>query len=99
MPATRKRPREEAVAVQPVKYGELKKDLARLAAHIDPRARRQSGTETAAGPLPSARLETTTRGWADSDEIRGNRAAELKAWLEKNFPLIEEGNDAEYLRA
>ena len=82
----------------PAKYGELKKDLARLAAHIDPRVRRQSGTEATTGPLPSARLEATTRGWADSDEIRGNRAAELKAWLEKNFPLIEEGNETEETR-
>ena len=82
----------------PAKYGELKKDLARLAAHIDPRVRRQSGTEATTGPSPSARLEATTRGWADSDEIRGNRAAELKAWLEKNFPLIEEGNETEETR-
>ncbi len=82
----------------PAKYGELKKDLARLAAHIDPRARRQPGPEGTANFLPSARLETTTRGWTDADEIRGNRAAELKAWLEKNFALIEEGNETEETR-
>lgn len=83
----------------PIKYVDLKKDLARLCAHIDSRSRSQSHREGAtAAPVPSARLEATTRGWTDSDEVKGNRAAELKAWLEKNFALIEEGNATEETR-
>jgi predicted ATPase len=80
------------------KYGDLKKDLSRLGAHIDARSRGQSIAGAAPAPLPSARLEATTKGWADSDEIRGNSAAELKAWLERNFPFIEEGNETEEAR-
>jgi predicted ATP-dependent endonuclease of OLD family len=81
----------------PVKYGDIKKDLVRLCAHMDARVQ-----PPAAGvvptPLPSADLETITREWTDNDEIKGSRAADLKAWLERVFPLIEEGNHPEETR-
>jgi predicted ATP-dependent endonuclease of OLD family len=75
-------------------YGDIKKDLARLCAHID--ARVQPGASGApATSVHSAQLENMTRQWTDADEVKGNRAAELKAWLEKIFPFIEEGNEIE----
>ncbi|MFN2540656.1 MAG: AAA family ATPase [Chthoniobacterales bacterium] len=81
----------------PVKYGDIKKDLVRLCAHIDARVQ-----PAAAGviptPRPSTELEEVTRQWTDNDEIKANRAADLKAWLERAFPLIEERNDTEEKR-
>jgi predicted ATPase len=78
-------------------FGELKKDLARLAAHLD--ARRQARPDVVPmGSVPSLLLSAMTQGWADADEIKGNRAAELKAWLEKIYALVEEGNEVEEKR-
>jgi hypothetical protein len=78
-------------------YGDIKKDLARLCAHIDSRV--PSPAEgVLATPTPSAPVSALTRDWADSDEIKGNRATELKASLEKVFPYVEEGNETEEKR-
>jgi predicted ATPase/energy-coupling factor transporter ATP-binding protein EcfA2 len=79
------------------KYGDTKKDLARLSAHIDSRLESHPNRVPGA-PLPSAMLASVTQGWADSDEVKGTRATELKAWLEKVFPHIEEGNETEEKR-
>lgn len=81
----------------PPKYGDLKKDLARLCAHIDPRAQ-AAAKGSPAWPLPSMLLEIFAKDWTDSDELTGNRATQLKAWLEKIFPQIEEGNEIEEKR-
>ena len=77
----------------PVKYGDIKKDLARLCAHIDERSR-----GTSSPTLPSATLNSLTATWSDPDELRGNRTIELKSWLDRNYPLIEEGNETEEKR-
>ena len=82
---------------RPPKYDDLKKDLARLCAHIDSRAQSYSKGIPAAA-TPSATLATFTKDWADSDEVTGNRATQLKVWLEKIFPQIEEGNEIEEKR-
>src|SRR5450631_1469262 len=81
----------------PPKYGDFKKDLARLCGHIDSRAQSDS-KGSPASPIPSALLAAFTKDWADSDEVTGNRATQLKAWLEKIFPQIEEGNEIEEKR-
>jgi hypothetical protein len=78
-------------------YGDFKKDLARLCGHIDSRAQSDS-KGSPASPIPSALLAAFTKDWADSDELTGNRATQLKAWLEKIFPKIEEGNEIEEKR-
>jgi predicted ATPase len=79
-----------------IKFGDLKKDLSRLAAHVDPRVPSSAGSL----PLttPSALLASRTQSWQDSDEIKGERAATLKSWLERIFPLIEEDNEIEEKR-
>jgi predicted ATP-dependent endonuclease of OLD family len=83
----------------PTSYGDIKKDLARLCAHVDQRSRTQSAGEAGSRTgLPSASLETITKDWPDTEELRGNRITELRAWLEKIFPLIDEGNEAEEKR-
>src|SRR5438067_1454526 len=79
-----------------IKFADLKKDLARLCAHVDPRASGPGGLPPIT--TPSALLATTVQGWQDGDEIKGERAAPLKRWLEKVFPLIEEGNETEEKR-
>lgn len=72
------------------KYEDIKKDLARLGAHIDGRV--SPGPE---GEPPSASLTAVTKDWQDSDYIGGEPAAALKTALEGIFPRIEEGNEAE----
>ncbi|HJX25319.1 MAG TPA: AAA family ATPase, partial [Chthoniobacterales bacterium] len=81
----------------PPKYGDLKKDLARLCAHVDPRPQ-SAAKGSPALPIPSALLATFAKDWTDSDELTGNRATQLKTWLEKVFPQIEEGNEIEEKR-
>jgi predicted ATPase len=81
----------------PARFADLKKDLARLCAHVDPRIPAEPGALLPITP-PSARLATAVHGWQDSDEIKGERAAALRSWLERIFPLIEEGNETEEKR-
>jgi predicted ATPase len=81
----------------PQKFGELKKDIARLLAHVDARVAR-AGNGNASEPAPSARFAAITQGWNDADEVKGERATTLKRWLDKIFPLVEENNEAEEKR-
>jgi len=81
----------------PVRYGDIKKDLVRSCAHLDARVQPPS-PGVVPTPRPSAELDAITRQWNDNDEIKANRAAELKGWLERVFPLIEEGNATEEKR-
>lgn len=81
----------------PKRFADLKKDLIRLLAHVDPRV--------PLGPdglppvsTPSARFAATTQGWQDADEIKGERAATLKRLLDRVFPLVEEDNEVEEKR-
>ena len=81
----------------PVKFGDLKKDLLRLIDHIEARAPRTPEGFPAA-PTPSARFAEMTQNWADTDEIKSDRATALKRWLDKIFPLVEEDNEIEEKR-
>ena len=79
------------------KFGDLKNDIARLFAHVDPRVPR--GPDGLLQSMsPSAAFEATTRDWEDTDEIKGERATALKKGLEKIFLLIEEGHEVEEKR-
>jgi hypothetical protein len=69
-------------------YGDLSKDFSRLCAHVDAR----KGLDE---PAPSGALSAVTSGWTDSTTINGERAAQLKSWLESALPLIDETNSAE----
>ena len=81
----------------PVKFGDLKKELLRLIDHIESRApRNPEGFATV--PSPSARFSEITHNWADTDEIKSDRATALKRWLDKIFPLVEEDNEIEEKR-
>ena len=76
-------------------YGDLKKEFSRLCAHVD--AQRQARPDFAAS-VPSLLLSAITQNWPDTEEIKGHRALELRAWLDKIFPLVEEGNEVEEKR-
>jgi len=78
-------------------YGAITKDLARLAAHVDSRV--APPAEGSPVPIaPSEQLATITQGWSGDIEISNEPATKLTAWLQKNFPLIDESNDAEDAR-
>lgn len=69
-------------------YGTMSKDLVRLCAHVDAR-------NPAEEPAPGVALAALTSGWTDSTIVNGERAAQLKTWLERALPLIDEANKAE----
>jgi energy-coupling factor transporter ATP-binding protein EcfA2 len=79
------------------KYGDLKKDLARLCAHIDSRVH-SALIGVPPAELPSAQLAAMTESSTDADEMNGDRAAALKAWLAEVFTYVEEGNEIEEKR-
>lgn len=72
-------------------YGSLSKDLTRLTAHVDAR-------KPADAPAPSAALAEVTNVWSDARPVRGERAAQLKAWLESVLALVDESNHTEERR-
>ena len=79
------------------RFGELKKDLLRLFAHVDARVPRGlDGLPSAT--TPSVAFAAATQSWGEADEIKGERAATLKKGLEKIFQLIEEANETEEKR-
>jgi predicted ATPase/energy-coupling factor transporter ATP-binding protein EcfA2 len=81
----------------PVKFGEIRKDLARLCAHVDSRV--PPPPEGMSPPeSPSATILGLTHSWKDEDFVSDQPAQMLKAGLEKIFPLIEEHNETEEKR-
>ncbi|MDN3224809.1 AAA family ATPase [Pseudomonas nunensis] len=75
-------------------YATITKDLTRLCAHVDLRAKTISPEE----PAPSGVLATITAGWSGMTTISEERATELNAWLNKTLPLIDESNETEEKR-
>lgn len=72
-------------------YGAVKKDLLRLAAHMDS----QSDTETK--PC-STSLGSITSEWTDNHYITNEKAEKLVDWLEKNIQHVDESNSTEEAR-
>lgn len=75
-------------------YGEVKKDLKRLCAHVDPRAAQSTDPSTQA-QKPSELLVVRTKEWDDSTTISGERAETLRTWLESVLPYVDEENTTE----
>lgn len=70
-------------------YGEIKKELTRLAAHADPRVvAPPEGTPEQ--PKPSASLQEKVSAWPDSAIIEATRSTELRNWLEGVLPHVDE---------
>lgn len=73
------------------KYGDLSKDLTRLCAHVDARAKDENKTQ-------SSELHELLSNWTESTKIIGERAQKLKTQLEKVLPLIDEDDKTEGAR-
>lgn len=78
-------------------YGKVKRDLARLATHVDSRfdaADHSAGADN----TPSSRLRAATADWDDSTLVDGERATVLASWLASVLPLVDEDNETEDAR-
>src|SRR6267378_205898 len=89
---------QNLVGAPPVtKFGDLKKDLARLCAHVDSRVPPPPEGMSPPDP-PSTPIVALSQQWKDEYEVEGEAARILKLALEKVFPNIEEGNATEEKR-
>ncbi len=77
-------------------YKDIKNDLARLISHLDNQYSKENPTEET--KKPSISFKTLTDTWSDYSIISAENATKLKAILEKNYPLVEEGNEKEETR-
>lgn len=75
-------------------YGELVKDLKRLAAHVDSRAKNSQEPDTSI-LLPSATLNGITEGFQEHTSISVEKATSLLIWLEGIYTNIDENNKTE----
>ena len=73
-------------------FGDIKKDLIRLAAHIDRQVSAADETR------PSASLTELTQGWAESQPLDGDYGSQIKTSLEGILPHIDENNADEEKR-
>ena len=74
-------------------YGDIRKDLLRLASHVEAQA--SAGSEGASESTDRQKLAAITEGWGDPTTISGERAKALTQWLDKVLPLVDEGNTTE----
>jgi hypothetical protein len=79
-------------APKQVWYIDLKKNLARLCAHLDKRYEAQEGE---VAKTPSETLSAVTETFTDYTLISSDNAIAMKGWLEKYFPLVDEDNKKE----
>lgn len=78
-------------------YGDIKKDLSRLSAHIDSRVPPPIEGETQK-VQPIAQLALVTNDWTDQIQIEESRATPLRGWLEQIIQYVDEHNIAEEAR-
>ncbi len=79
------------------KYLAIKKELARLTAHVDQRHTAAQGAVESLPP-PSVALATITKTWTDDTLIDAETANALSSWLTQILPHIDESNDIEEKR-
>lgn len=77
-------------------FADIRKDLLRLAAHIDGRSQAVEG-ETAT-ITQSAHLKSLTEKWSDGTLLDGERFIPLRKWLDEATVLIDENDRAEEAR-
>lgn len=76
------------------KFASVRKDLARLVAHIDERA---PATPEGSAPKETAEAAVAkiTADWQDTTDLREKTVEALRAWLDKAVTLIDEDNAKE----
>lgn len=84
-------------------YGKLKKDLLRLASHMEqnvpqPTPPAEGQPPSPPPPSPINRLEELTKAWSDSTPIEKRNAEAICSWLKQNLHLVSEANDTESKR-
>ena len=84
-------------APSPATYGAIKKDLVRLAAHVDSRV--PGPTEDASDvEKPSVRLGRITEKWLDDTSIEKGHENALSQWLQQVLPYVDETDETEEKR-
>ncbi len=78
-------------------YADIEKDLSRLIAHADLRAKDATDTETPV-PLPSEEFQKIAGEWKAHFEINKDRAQQLQGWMKKTLPYVDEDNEKEEQR-
>lgn len=77
-------------------YKEIKADLSRLVAHLDNQYSKDNPEEEI--KKPSNLIKPITDLFQDSTLLSADNSKNLKSYLEKNYALIEEGNEKEETR-
>jgi energy-coupling factor transporter ATP-binding protein EcfA2 len=78
-------------------YGNISKDLTRLAAHVD-KQRTNAAAEGEAVASAKDSLAESTKYWQPKSTINSERAASLRSWLESILSDVDESNDTEEAR-
>jgi len=78
-------------------YGSVKKDLARLCAHIDPRVK-PAAEGAPPNKLSSEELAKVTNGWEDAKSLTVDAGKALQSWLDRNAAAIAEDDEKEGAR-
>jgi hypothetical protein len=68
--------------------GAIRKDLIRMAAHLDTR-------KPTASPTAADQVEAITKDWQDSHYVQGKLATGLKAWLQGRLTDVDEDDKKE----
>ena len=77
-------------------YKDIKKDLLRLAAHVDKQD--AANTEGARETTHRHNLDAVVSEWSDSTQISGAKAKSLLQWIEVVLPHVDEENTTEEKR-
>lgn len=78
-----------------VYYKDIKNDLTRMLSHLDKQYKIDNPEET---NTPSELVKSIIGAWSDYTSMSGENATKLTAFLEKNYALVEEGNEKEEKR-
>lgn len=76
-----------------IAYRDVKKSLARMAAHMD-----KQFSDADENKRPTATLDSICKSLSDDSLIKGQLSASLKKWLDDCYPLVDENDTAEEAR-
>lgn len=76
-----------------IAYRDLKKSLARMAAHMD-----KQFSDADESKRPTAILDSICKSLSDDSLVKGQLSASLKKWLDDCYPLVDENDTAEEAR-
>ena len=74
-------------------YGDIRKDLLRLASHVDSRS--STSPDEVSEAAHRQELRAMAAEWDEGTEISGERATTLRQWLDNCLPQVDEENATE----